>query len=100
MRIDLPDGQWAELRDRITHGAAKAVVRATRQDDLETMAAVTRAYVKAWEVRDPDGVPIGVDAPDAFDRLPSDVAQDIYEKVLLLWKAARDTSPTPPSSDA
>lgn len=100
MRIDLRDGQWAEIRDVISHGAAKAVVRASRADDLELMNATTMAYVKAWDVKDPDGLPVPFDAPDAFDRLPSDVAQAIYEQVLLRWKAARDTSPTPPSSDA
>lgn len=100
MRIELPDGQWAEVRDRITHGARKAVIRAVLEDDLAGMAAITMAYVSAWEVKDPDGVPIPFDAPDAFDRTPDDVAKALYDRVLERWKSLTDTSPTPPSSDA
>ena len=96
MRIELPDGQWVEVRERISHGARKKVIRAVEEDDLEGMAAITMAYVIAWEVRDPDGVPIPFDAPDAFDRTPDDVAKQLYDEVLKRWKSLTDTSPTPP----
>jgi hypothetical protein len=104
MRIELPDGQWADLRDRITHGQVKDVIRAIRVDDLEFMAVVTRTFVRDWYVLDTDGATIPVDAADGFDRLPSDVASAIYNEVLPVWRAANPTkdklAPTPPSSDA
>lgn len=100
MRVPLRDGMWAELRERISHGAVKSVIRATAVDDLELMSAITTAYVSGWNVRDTDGQEIPFDAPDAFDRLTEDVAQALFAEVLPLWKGRRDTSPTPPSSDS
>jgi DNA-binding cell septation regulator SpoVG len=99
-RIELRDGQWADVREHITHGQRKAIIRAVQVDDLELMATMNRAYVEAWEIRGIDGVFIPVDAPDAFDRIPDDVAQEIYAVVLKRWQSVTDTVPTPPSSDA
>ena len=104
MRIELPDGQWAEVRERISHGARKQVIRTVRdEDDLEAMSAITMAYVTAWEVKDIDGVPIPLDpaaTAASFDRLPDDLAKHLYGEILERWKRLTDTSPTPPSSDA
>lgn len=99
-RIDLRDGQWAVIRERITHGQRKAIIRVGQEDDLEFMGAVSRAYVESWEVRDLDGNLIPLDAPDGFDRLPDDIAQAIYSDVVARWRAVTNTVPTPPSSAA
>ncbi len=106
MRIELRDGQWAELRERITHGedkALKLVVRAARRDpdqafDFDT--AVVRTFVVAWEVRDLKGEPIRLDAPDAIERAPSDVIDLLVEQATKLWTGATSTVPTPAPSGA
>ena len=82
MRIDLRDGQWAEVRDVISHGAAKAVVRASRLDDLELMNATTMAYVKAWDVKDPDGLPVPFYALDG-----TTAASAVYRPNHRTWTA-------------
>jgi hypothetical protein len=76
MRIDLPDGQWADIADLVTHGREKAIARAglaarediTKAADIPT--AIVSAFLLAWLVRGEDGqdLPItleGIDgAPD------------------------------------
>lgn len=79
-RIDLGDGQWADLRPWLTHGEKKRVQRAwlAVANDLENSpdvdTALVAAYVEAWHVIGRDGQPVPVerieDAPaDALDRL-------------------------------
>jgi hypothetical protein len=104
-RVDLPDGQWVDFRERITHGQLKDVLRASSSDDLQFMAVVTQTFVRDWYVLDADGSTIPHDAADAFDRVPSDLAILIYDKVRPLWQAANTArpetlSPTQPSSVA
>ena len=97
MRVELRDGQWAELREHITHGDAKTIRRA-RDDEGELESAIVRVFVKAWNVVDLDGLALALDAPDAIDRAPSDVVDTLMLAAAELWTAATvPNSPTPPS---
>lgn len=83
MRLELRDGQWAELRERISHGADKRIKIANRKgrdDDasaLEIDDVLIREYVTAWHVLDIDGAAIPLTDPDATDRLPEDISDAI-----------------------
>lgn len=106
MRVELRDGQWAELRERITHGTDKELKRAWRRgkdDPLQRFdfdTALVRAFLRDWAVRDPDGNPIPPTDGDAIDRAPDDVVDVLVKEAARAWTGA--TVPnglTPPSSD-
>ena len=106
MRIELRDGQWADLRDRITHGVDKdikrAVVRAQRDslDAFDYETVVTRAFVRDWLVRDPDGRDIPIGDVDAIERAPDDIISALAIAAAERWTAVTIPNvPTPPSSD-
>ena len=108
MRVDLPDGQWAELRERITHGQDKDIRRAFRRakddpelaPDFETV--LVRTFVRDWHVNDPEGNPIPVGDADAMDRAPDNVVDTLVPVAYEGWTGSKlpDGNPTPPSSDA
>lgn len=107
MRVELRDGQWAELRERITHAQDKEIRRAqalsrrepdTHAGDGDT--AAFRVFIRNWSVNDPDGNPIPLTDADAVDRMPSDIADVLAEWVNHLhYGATVPNAPTPPSSD-
>jgi hypothetical protein len=106
MRIELRDGQWAELRERISHGQDKEIkrawVRGAADRDLlvDAQTTVVRQFLRAWYVNDLDGQPIAADAADAVERMPDDIVDEIYAKASELYKATTVPNPsTPPSSD-
>jgi hypothetical protein len=52
-------------------------------------------------VLDPDGVPIPLEDPDAIDRAPGDIIDDLSLAAAETWsRATVPNPPTPPSSDA
>lgn len=112
MRLPLKDGQWAELRDRLTYAQGRSVRLAllASRDGAPGLAdldlALIRAYVSAWDVRDLDGQPVPLDRPELA---PDDVVQDVSLKCMDAWKGRLDvpkatgeispsTPPAPPSS--
>lgn len=108
-RIELRDGQWADLRERISHAQDKDIRRAQwrARANPETDAgagdtAALRVFISAWSVKDPDDKPIALEDADAIDRMPSDVADAIALEVNALYHPAATVpnAPTPPSSDA
>lgn len=106
-RIELRDGQWADMRERITHGTDKAIkaARIKSRDDPEIAfdwtTQLVRAFVRDWSVRDPDGDPVVITDPDAIDRAPDDIVDTLFEKAAELWVGATvPNASTPPSSDA
>ena len=108
-RIELRDGQWADLRERITHAQDKAIRRAQWRARVnpETEAGVgdtaaLLAFITGWNVNDPDGRPIPLTDPDAIDRMPSDIADAIAVEVNALYhpEATVPNAPTTDSSDA
>jgi hypothetical protein len=106
MRQDLPDGQWYELHERITHAEDKAIKRLSAQartDEtvwFDVDSALIRTFVKDWYVKDRDGQPIPATDPDAVDRLPSDIADTLATAAALAYTGATDPKPTPAPSDA
>jgi hypothetical protein len=105
MRIDLPDGQWADIRERITHADDKAIkrarvrVRETPETALgDEITATLRVFVKAWNVRDIDGNVLNLD--DAgLEAVPMDIADTLFETILPLYTGVTvPNAPTPPSS--
>lgn len=106
MRLPLPDGQWAELKDGITHGEDKALkkaYRAGREDvdaGVEFDTVIARAFVLSWAMKDRDGNPIPLEDVDAFDRAPADPVDAIVRAALETWTGVTLPNPlTPPSSD-
>jgi len=107
MRQELRDGQWAELRERITHGTDKAIKHAnlaSRKDDTVAFdwgTVLVRAFVRDWNVRDPDGAAIPISDADAIERAPDDIIDALLPPCVELWTGATSpNAPTPSSSDA
>jgi hypothetical protein len=105
MRIELRDGQWAELRERINHGTDKDLRRAFRVGQEERVKAldfetlVVRSFVRDWYVKDPDGGVIALDDDDAIDRAPDDIIDKLVPLAYEVWTGVKIPTPTPPSSD-
>lgn len=98
MRVTLRDGQWAELRERINHGQAKALKRAERDDEFDLQTEVIRQFVTAWDIKDIDGIPIALTDADAVDRLPSGIADELFVAAADAYKA--NTVPNLPTPDS
>lgn len=102
MRVDLRDGQWADLRERLSYAQARDVRRASlaiRDDPLATAdfdIAIVRAYVSAWHVLGLDGAAVPVDTPEAA---PDDIIQRLLAWTLDIWNGQPDPKDTPASSD-
>ena len=92
MRLPLVDGQWAEMRERLTYGQAqplRAAMGAAKQDfgtADQLTDAFLRAYVSSWNVLDLDGNAVPLDQPDLA---PDDVVQAIVLKAAELWKGMK-----------
>jgi len=106
MKVTLRDGQWAELRERITHGQDKEISKARRKvrDDVDESGAdidaLLLAFVVTWKVNDLDGKPIAFDDSDAIDRAPSDIIDTLVGAIIPLYAPATvPNPPTPSSSD-
>ena len=89
MRLELGDGQWADLRERLTYGQAQPIrqVLARADQDREALAdldlILVAGYVSAWHVLDLDGNAVPLDHPELA---PDDVIQAIALKAIDLWK--------------
>ena len=102
MRVELPDGQWAELREELTHGQFKrlsrALLRATESPaeagpDIDTEFAAV--YVSAWFLRAPDGssvdLPAELEARIAIlDGLPATIVTRIATAAANSWRGRPD----------
>ena len=100
-RIELRDGQWAELRERITHAVDKdikkqrtAILKA-EEGPWDWPTVLVRTFVRDWNVKDPDGSPIPITDPDAIERAPDDIIDTLFEKAAEQWVGA--TVPNPPT---
>jgi len=89
-RLDLPDGQWADLLIRPRHAEYLAIIeaaedaRAGRETEAHAMLVVGREYTKAWHVRDPEsGTPL-----DLSDWGPADpnITDAICTEAFSRWK--------------
>ena len=94
MRVDLRDGQWAELRDRITHATDKDIKRSRArgmqngEDAFDWTTVIVRAFVREWSVKDPDGQPIPLTDPDAIERAPDDIIDELWPLAADAWNRA------------
>jgi hypothetical protein len=123
-RIELRDGQWAELRDHINHRTDKGIKLARRRAGEDRLSAeqfewetlLIRLYARAWSIKDDEdaaielGDPIDLMAADPVglamsrrepvDRLPDDIADVLYKVAVEAWLGTTvPNAPTPPSSD-
>lgn len=98
MRVDLPDGQWAELREELTHGQTKRLQRTLYRamaDPAEAGPEVdtefVAVYVAAWSLRGVGDVPADLDARlPVIDGLPEPVVRAIAARAAELWKGRAD----------
>lgn len=92
MRLALADGQWCELRERLTHGQARELNRAflaAKADPslaADVPLALMQAYVSAWHVLDFDGNAVPLDTPE---QAPDSVLVDIAAAAVDLWNGSR-----------
>lgn len=107
MRVELRDGQWAELREHITHGVDKQIKKArirgkeNAEDAFDWETVMVRSFVREWHVLDPDGAAIPLADEDAIDRAPDDIIDVLLPKAFEAYTGATvPNAPTPPSSDA
>lgn len=100
-KLQLNDGQWAELRDWLTHGEEKAVLRtwAAASKNLEEApeidTALVRAYLMAWNVKGRDGRELPV---EQIDDAPGNIVATIVEVVTERWAGRRGTDPNSPDA--
>lgn len=93
MKLTLPDGQWADLRDRLTYAQGRSVRLAllASKDGAPGMAdldlALIRAYVAAWSVRDLEGADVPLERPD---QAPDDIVQTLANAAMDAWKGRLD----------
>jgi hypothetical protein len=107
VRVELPDGQWAQLRERLSYGPAREVRRTfvVASEDRAAMVdvdiALVRAYLVDWNVLDTEGHAVPVDKPELA---PDDVIQTLSETTMDLWNGKPDpkdiTEPLPITSRA
>lgn len=94
MRLDLGEGQYAELRERLLYGQAQPIrlVFAKIEKGGEAAAwadldlALVRGYVAAWHVLDLEGNAVPLDRPELA---PDGLIQAIALAALDLWKGAQ-----------
>jgi hypothetical protein len=93
VRVDLPDGSWAELRERPTHGQVNVVRRALLRAGVEAEEAATVAqayvacYVSAWSVKNSEGNEVPL---ERIEDAPDDVVQAFAAEAKKLYTAKPD----------
>lgn len=116
-RLDLPDGQWADLLERPLHEDYVAILEAAEDAArgggtwVRWAETLGRRYCKAWSVRGDDGAPLdlkdwGRADPDITDAICTE-AQNRYQAweasrvplVARLPRPARSSAPATPSAD-
>ena len=94
-RLELPDGQWADLLVKPTHADYVAILEAAEAAStgegtwVQWALVIGRRYAKAWLVRGPDGSPLdladwGPADPDVTDAICTE-AQNRYQE----WSESR-----------
>jgi hypothetical protein len=98
VRVELPDGQWAELREELTHGQTKRLQRALLRAGADPTTAgpeidteFVAVYVSAWSLRGVAEVPADIDARlPLIDGLPESVVKAIATEAALTWRGRAD----------
>ena len=105
MRLELPDGQWAELREELTHGQTKRLQRALLRAGQDPASAgpeidteFVAVYISAWSLRGVAEVPADIDARlPVIDGLPDSAVKAMAKAAALLWKDRADPNASPAS---
>ena len=107
MRLDLPDGQHAILREKLTYAQARELRLAyfNAQKDVAAQAdydlTVIRVMVSAWHVLDFDGQAVSLDqpqqAPDSIIQAIFTAGVDLLPEAMGVPKAGGEISPTSPA---
>jgi hypothetical protein len=108
VRVELPEGQWAELREELTHGQTKRLQRALfRASENPAEAApdidteFVAVYVAAWSLRGVGDVPPDLDARlPVIDSLPEPVVSAIALAAAKVWKGRADPNASTASSES
>lgn len=105
-RLELPAGQWAELRDRLTYAQARELRLAYFHAQADPMAqadydlTVVRVFVTSWHVQDFEGHPLALEqpelAPDAVIQAIFAAGVELVPGAMGVPKAGGETSPTSP----
>ena len=101
MRVALPEGQSADLRERLTYGQAREVraalvaIETDRAALVDLDLALVRAYVESWHVLGVSGDAVPLASPETA---PDDVIQTVSSAALKLWNSKPDPKDTPAPS--
>jgi hypothetical protein len=90
-RLELPDGQWADIERRPTHGTIRRIGKETdrlgRTDPLAGEDVIIGNLVKDWHIMDEKGDSVPFKRED-FDRIPQDVFSQISDECLTIVESA------------
>lgn len=88
MRVELEDGQWAELRERLDYGPAREIRRTLIEEPAYAFdIVVVAAYVSSWHVLSVAGEAVPLDKPELA---PDDVIQPLAKAALEVWNRKHD----------
>lgn len=91
-RFDLPDGAWADIHRRPSHGQVKAVMRAYREHaddgsvmDIQTISVLT--LTDKWLVKDGDGREIPL-SREGVESAPQEVVNALWNELTTVLEGA------------
>jgi hypothetical protein len=91
-RLELPDGQWADIEHRPTHGTIRKIGKETdrlgRSDPLAGEDVIVGNLVREWYVKDGDGSEVALDKRDTWDRIPQDTFSLISDECLTVVESS------------
>jgi hypothetical protein len=108
VRVDLPDGQWAELREELTHGQTKRLQRAIfragenpAEAGPEIDTEFVAVYVAAWSLLGVGEVPADIDARlPVIDGLSESIVRVLATEAAKTWKGRADPNASTGSSES
>ena len=82
-RLDLPDGQWADLLVRPRHAEYVAIKRVAEGDsEVDWQLEMARQFTKDWLVRDEDGKEASL---KDWSKIDPDITDAIFQEALNRW---------------
>ena len=90
MRLPLPGDRYAVIRDVVSHGADKAILRATISAKVDPLTApefsttVVCAMVTEWNLAGPDGSTLPI-TPDGCDQADRELIDAIERQALAIY---------------
>lgn len=92
-RFALPDGQWADIHRRPSHGQMKQITKWTQaaidsQEWLDTEDALLLTLVDSWHVVDADGKDIPLKR-ESLDGVPQEIITRLSDELQVVTDAIR-----------